>query len=297
MPKYDEFLKELLRLAPEDFVRLAFPDQDIQHWKITLHPTEVQSLQKRMDSLILVEIPKGERFFLQVEFQGWWKKNFLHSLRTYRALIQEKEEIPIKSEVFFLESSSVIEEIPSQVQSQILGKEVERFEYGKWMVWDWKAREMLGRELDVLLPLIPLGKMEKGDEEAVLREALQRIKAIPEEERKRNFLLVFYIFAGYNYKEIVTQLVEEEKMKDLMESGTYRELFEKATREGMKEGMKEGELKKSREAVLRFLGARFGNVRDETGQKVKAIQNMEKLDSLIDLAATCKSLEEFETGI
>ena len=65
----------------------------------------------------------------------------------------------------------------------------------------------------------------------------------------------------------------------------------------LEEGIEKGELKKSQESILRFLKARFGEVSTSITQKVNSTQDMEKLDSWIDLAATCASLEDFEKGM
>ena len=70
-------------------------------------------------------------------------------------------------------------------------------------------------------------------------------------------------------------------MKDLMESKFYREAVEK------------GELKKARESILRILKARFGKKRKEISNKLSFLEDVESLDKLVDLAATCKDLNDF----
>ena len=61
--------------------------------------------------------------------------------------------------------------------------------------------------------------------------------------------------------------------------------------------LEEGAVKKSHEAILDFLEARFGEVGSGITQQVKSIQDQEHLNRLIRLAATCADLEDFEKGM
>lgn len=62
---------------------------------------------------------------------------------------------------------------------------------------------------------------------------------------------------------------------------------------GKEIGEKLGEIKSKRESVLRFLQVRFGDMRDEIREMVHAVEKVDRLDELIDLAATCESLDDF----
>jgi len=93
-------------------------------------------------------------------------------------------------------------------------------------------------------------------------------------------------------------------MRNLKDSITYQELFkdalekgrEEGREKGREEGMEKGFLRKGREALLRILKARFGAVPEVISKKVEGMDSIEQLDTLIEKAATCSSLEDFEKG-
>ncbi|RME03655.1 MAG: DUF4351 domain-containing protein, partial [Planctomycetota bacterium] len=66
---------------------------------------------------------------------------------------------------------------------------------------------------------------------------------------------------------------------------------------GREEGMRLGAIQKAQEAVLRFLEVRFGPLPPELKEKVKEIQELAKLDRLVEAAAKCQSLAEWEADL
>jgi hypothetical protein len=62
-------------------------------------------------------------------------------------------------------------------------------------------------------------------------------------------------------------------------------------------GEAKGEVKGEVKAIRRFLKARFGNVPQEIDDAVAAYSDSVALDSLTELAATCRSLDEFKEGL
>ena len=59
------------------------------------------------------------------------------------------------------------------------------------------------------------------------------------------------------------------------------------------EGKAEGE----KEAILRFLDARFGKVPQTINDTVNSYRDLTALQSLSILAGTCKTLDEFADGL
>ena len=302
MPKYDEFFKLLLRHCPRDFVRLLFPEHPVEDWTISLENVEVQALQRRMDTIVKVCTPQGKRFLIDYEFQGQIPSDFVERLQLYRSMLVLKELCPVKTAILFVERDKSILEFPGEFKREVLGKEEERFRFEKMVVEEWDGRDILEKGLTGLLPLIPLCKMKEGEEREILREGWQKIQKL-EGPLKEDFLIVFWTFAGYNERrgKIVLKLIKEEMMRNLEDSITYQELFkdalEKGREEGREKGREEGAEKKARDALLRILKARFGAVSEIISLKVEGMDSIEQLDTLIEKAATCGSLEDFEEGL
>ena len=70
-------------------------------------------------------------------------------------------------------------------------------------------------------------------------------------------------------------------------------LFGEIEARGKAEGKAEGEAR----AVVRILTTRFGRVPQAVSERVLAIGDLVVLDSLTELAVTCRSLEEFEKAL
>ena len=70
-------------------------------------------------------------------------------------------------------------------------------------------------------------------------------------------------------------------------------LFGEIEARGKAEGKAEGEAR----AVVRILTTRFGRVPRAVSERVLAIGDLVVLDSLTELAVTCKSLDEFKKAL
>ena len=58
-----------------------------------------------------------------------------------------------------------------------------------------------------------------------------------------------------------------------------------------------GELKKSRDLLLRNINARFGTINRDIIERIKTIQSVEMLDGLFDLSLWASSFEEFKAQV
>ena len=62
--------------------------------------------------------------------------------------------------------------------------------------------------------------------------------------------------------------------------------------EGKEIGMEQGALRASREALLKFMKARFGHISSAVEQKIGAIQDMDKLSTLIERVARANNISD-----
>ena len=73
--------------------------------------------------------------------------------------------------------------------------------------------------------------------------------------------------------------------------------MEQGKNEGRTEGIVLGELKKSRDLLLRSVNARFGSINRDIVERIKEIQSVEILDGLFDSSFRVNSLEEFKEQV
>ena len=75
-------------------------------------------------------------------------------------------------------------------------------------------------------------------------------------------------------------------MEELMESATYREIFES--------GEEHGKEKTHKEDILKIIKNRFKAPLESIEEKLKPVKNLKDLDSLFDSALSSNSLQDFE---
>ena len=67
--------------------------------------------------------------------------------------------------------------------------------------------------------------------------------------------------------------------------------------EGVALGEQRGELKKSRDLLLRNINARFGTINRDIVERIKEIQSVEILDGLFDMSLRVSSIDEFKEQV
>src|SRR4051794_26946093 len=157
---------------------------------------------------------------------------------------------------------------------------------GIWRVVElWKIpAEVLLQAGDVgLIPWVPLTHFD-GPPEAIFRQCRARIDAEAPPGEHENLLAVAQVLGGLRYND--PRLFEVLGGRDAMiESPVLQQLRDEWTREGEHKG--------ERQAIIRVLVARFGEEAGALRAGLDAIDDKERLEELITLAARCRSLEAF----
>ena len=95
------------------------------------------------------------------------------------------------------------------------------------------------------------------------------------------------VLAGLRYpKELVKSLMKVEIMQ---ESVIYQDILNEGIEKGKKEGMEE--------SIISVLSARFGNISTNMVDMIHHIRNKSRLNELLKLAATSRTITEFEQKI
>jgi hypothetical protein len=278
LSKYDEIVKRLGRLRPKDFIQWIYPNLELLEEKITFEDREFEKLtHRRVDLLYKVETKKEKAFYFLLEFETGSYTDFSLRFLEYFVLVWRTLGCPVKPVVVFLNSTQTIENNPTEIQCKIEEDVICNFRYTKLILpqENWKA--LIERKLVALLPLIPITRIPKEEEEEALKRTLQEIEKIPEEKDRAEIAGAFYLIGGYKHKEILRRIIGERLMKDLMESITYQE----AVGQGVKG------------SILKILQFRFNNISEEISSKLATITSNEVLDVLLKHALTAKTLEDF----
>lgn len=96
------------------------------------------------------------------------------------------------------------------------------------------------------------------------------------------------VLAGLKYpKELIKSLMKVEIMQ---ESVIYQDILDEGMQKGIQKGREEG-MEKS---ILSVLSARFGDIPANLTDVIYHTKNQSRLDKLLKLAATSRTVNEFE---
>lgn len=136
------------------------------------------------------------------------------------------------------------------------------------------------------MALYPLCDHERRPRDAIVHTVGAIESKIPAGSEQGEFLTLLGVFGRLSYPSLdVRKIIGLEKMK---ESRFYQEILQ--------EGRKESALLTRRADSVRFLQARFKTKPPAAiVTALDAIDDTGVLDELVDLAATCESMNDFQT--
>jgi hypothetical protein len=285
LAKYDEIVKRLGRLRGKDFIQWFCPELNILEENISFEDREFEKVitTRRVDLLYLVKKENGEQFYFLLEFETGSYTDYEFRFLEYFVFVWRGVKLPIKPVVIFLNSTRTIQNNPTSLQCKIEEEQICDFRYTKVILPEKNWKWVLEKKLVALLPLLPISQIPKEEEEEALKETIEQIEKIPDEEQRAEIAGAFYLIGGYKYKKTIDKFIGEKLMEDLMESETYREAVEL------------GEKK----SIIRVLKARFKveEVPSPIKGKLDFVKIIEDLDILVDKAALVETLEEFENDL
>ena len=240
MSKYDDLMKRLGRLRPNDFIQWLYPElQSVK--SVSFEDREFELTHRRVDVLYKVEEERLGEFLIHLEFQAQPNKDFSMRMHEYSTRIRREYKLPVASVAIFLESSKAVRDLEPIDRCEFAGKITSEFNYTKIILPENDWRTIIGKKIVALLPLIPLAKISNEEEQQALNEAKEAIENLSDQNLKGELAAIFYLIGGYRYKESIRRIIGDRLMLDLMQSDTYRETVEMA------------ELKKAKEIAINML--------------------------------------------
>lgn len=285
MSRYDEPLKRLGRLRPNDFIQWLCPKIKTLK-RIRFEDREFEIVRRSADLLYRIKSAEEEEFCLHIEFQGILKDDLVLRLFEYSTLIHKNTRLPTQTVVVFLENTPAIESLSTTYQNKLGSTVFSEFRFTKLVLPKMSWRDILEKGLPALFPLIPFCEIKEEEEFEALQQTEQALQHLEDKKLKLELETLFAVLGGYQFPELIRQLLGEKRMRELMESAIYQDMFKQAT--------DEAKIKKSQEAIIVFLEARFGQTSVNLKDKLNQIQSEETLNVLTKSAATAHSLEEFE---
>ena len=301
MQDYDITLKYLSDKFPKHFVEFIF---DGFEGEVTPLDRELPTNKRQSDYLVKVKdasSDKGDgKFVLHIEFQSSYDADMPQRMMAYYARIVDKYQLPVYPVVVYLNEGKGNKKlnIPDEYVNSIYDEDIMRFKYRVVKVWEIDPNRIVGNALYGLFPIIPLTNHEATSAEECLESCFNLVQNvdIDDEVLKSDVFVCTGILAGLRYsKELVKSLMKVEIMQ---ESVIYQDILnegiEKGREEGIEKGIEKGKDEGMEDSIISVLSTRFDNVSANLADMIHHIKNRSRLNELLKLAVTSKSLSEFE---
>jgi len=173
--------------------------------------------------------------------------------------------------------------------NSIYNEEIIKFKYRVLKVWEMDPKMIIDKDLYGLFPILPLTNHGNTNDNKCLEACFDLIQNadIKDGALKADMSVCTGVLAGLRYpKELVKSLMKVEIMQ---ESAIYQDILNEGIEKGKKEGMEE--------SIISVLSARFGNISANMVDMIHHIRNKSRLNELLKLAATSRTITEFEQKI
>ncbi len=303
MAKYDITSKVLFQDYERDFIALALGSYDFEI--LGPIPIEFPSVQMRMtDAPMKVRLSDGTEAIVHIEFQTETSADPMEfRIAEYIGRILHEYRLPVYVTVIYLSPSAGVND-PGGYGYNRDDTFAYALRYQVIRIAEMDGQTLLERKSPIgLLPLTPLMKRpEEVSKAEWLDRCIQTVLEIPleSEEKKRDYIACFCVLSNLVYEmDLVQRLMKEvQTMIDFENIPLIKMFTEKARleeREKALEELREAEAKAYADALLRVIDQEFGKRGvEELEPQIRAIEDGQKLASLIAPAVRSHSIDEFK---
>ena len=269
--------KRLIGLRPGQWVKWVTGRDDVVAEELL--SADYQWVGRSDDAVIRAYCPEVGQFAVPIEVQLRPQERMPWRMFGYSGLSAEKTELPVYPVVVNLLPPKQDMAIPAAYDCECLGLRGHQ-DYRVIDMWEVDSDLAFREELRGFLPFVPL--MRGGGTEERVLQARQELHGdedlIPMEP-----LLAF--FASYLLGTAFVDEMRGWKMDLIAESPLFKEM--------MRQAEERAALERARADVLQNLDAHFGAVPEGVAEKIQRVSDMKRLESLLRLAVTTQSLDEF----
>ena len=269
--------KRLVSLAPDAWVKWVTDRPDATAGEVLAE--EFQWIGRESDVVIRAHSPACGAFAVVSEVQFRPTPRAPVRVFAYAGLASEKLDLPVFPVVVNLLPPPEGTAILDRYEANVMGLRGYQ-EYRVINLWEVDVGIVFGEPVPPLLPFVPL--FRGGDDEAVIRRAVREVRA---DERLSDLEPLLAFFATFVLESRIVEQIMRWDMAVLMESPWYLKI--KA----------EGAVEQARAYILDGLAARFGQVPRRIVDRVRSLNDSERLHAVHRQIFTVGSLEEFEQAL
>lgn len=280
MHEYDKGSKWMIQHHGDSIVRMA-GGRAIRSWRAL--QAELVQHRRLPDGLIEVDHEgQNELDIYLLEVMTYPDARVIKQVIRDTALVLLDREVLPEVVVIFLHPRGNVEAVSDAILRSREGFTSWPLSWKVVKLWEVPSQELFAARDIGLIPWVPLSHID-GPAEAVFRQCRDRIDRDAPPKEQENLLAITQVFARLRYNdERLFQLFGGRKA--MIESPVIQEIIEESTRVAKREA--------AREHILKFLEARFGAGARSVDAELKTVGE-ERLDEVIKLAATCRSLASF----
>jgi len=277
--EFDATLKGLGRNSPRAFVSTFDAPPTLP---VSLLNVDLSTVTRSADLVFGLGDPPHEILHLDCQSGANARKHA--DVMLYNTLLFHQYLVPVHSILLLLRPQAAQSNQDGTVRYQPrpgLGKM--DFGYEIIRLWEMPAEKLLTGDLGTS-PLAPLGQLAAGVSEevglaAVIQQLVERLQKEAPAEQVRELLTASYVLTGLRVRRTLARQLFR-GVRGMHDSDTFLEILE------------EGQLKQAKKSVLRLGQARLGPPDEATLATVTALEDLERLDRMIDRAGAVSSWQE-----
>jgi len=278
MAQPDHGIKEIADAAGRQLARLA--RLECSRWG-PLESTLPATIELLADRAFLARQGR-ERFVVYFEFYSRWERQAPWYMLAKSGLLSKRVHLPTVCIAIVFKTPGY-RPLKGTFRLSAAGGPTQQLWLREVCLWRTKP-EPWWEEQPGLMALYPLCQHEKQPRAAIRHAAEAIERKVATAGPRDDALALLSIFGEQAYPRLdVERIIGSEKMK---ESKMLRRIRQ------------EGELAAKRSAILRVLRARFrSEPAPNLGSVLDAVEQPGQLEPLLDLAATCSNLDEFQNAL
>jgi hypothetical protein len=263
-PSYDPTLKTLVEASPADWLPLL----GLPRKRVTVEDTDLATVVSGAVDKVL-RVHAQPEYLLHFDFQSGHDSAMLPPrLRLYNSVLDYRHDRLVLSVAVVLRPEADSPQLTGTLQRALPGQEpIALLRYRVLRVWHLPVDQLLAGGVGTL-PLAPVSDVPQSR----VPDVIGRMKERLSQERPRragDLWAATFVLLGLRYSEPFANLLFQEVL-GMEESVTYQAIVRK------------GRLAEARQILFRLGEKRFGSADEATATALNAIDDVRKLDALID---------------
>ncbi len=299
---YDPTTRKLIELGPAAWLRfLRVPITDPNRARVI--DSNLSTVTAEADKVLWVDEP--EPWIEHVEFQAGRDTDLPARVQFYSTILGRGHKVPVHSTIVLLRPVADGPDLSGTYEKRYRNGDVyDCFRYDIVRVWERPVEEILTAGLAVL-PLAPVAAVEPEQVPGVLMAISERLLRETSTDQAATLWTATEVLMGLRYsKKQVEEFIRGVSamilgIRGIEESSVYQDIFAKGEAKGRANARVaeriEGRIEEARLAIMRVGRKRFGEPDDGVRMMIDAIDDIDRLNSLLDRILDVSSWSELLT--